>query len=85
MKLKKYSIMMLAACMGLMSCSDSDLEPTLQQDKSIETSISTDGDLQAVLIGAFERLSSTSLYGRDKIILGEVFADNCSSATREMR
>lgn len=76
---------MLAACMGLMSCSDSDLEPTLQQDKSIETSINTDGDLQAVLIGAFERLSSTSLYGRDKIILGEVFADNCSSNSNSNR
>lgn len=85
MKLKKYSIMILAACLGLMSCSDSDLEPTLQQDKSIETSVNTDGDLQALLIGALERMSSSAYYGRDKIILGEVFADNCSSNANSNR
>ena len=77
--------MILAACLGLMSCSDSDLEPTLQQDKSIETSVNTDGDLQALLIGALERMSSSAYYGRDKIILGEVFADNCSSNANSNR
>lgn len=85
MKLIKYSIGILAFLLGLSSCSDSDLEPTLQQSKSIETSINSVNDLQAIINGAYERLSASSYYGRDKIILGEVFSDNCSSNANSNR
>ncbi|MGO4912655.1 RagB/SusD family nutrient uptake outer membrane protein [Leeuwenhoekiella sp. W20_SRS_FM14] len=85
MNLKKYSLGMLTLLIGLASCSDADLEPTLQQSKSIETSINTVNDLQAIINGAYERLSASAYYGRDKIILGEVFADNASSNSNSNR
>ena len=78
---KNFKILLLAALsLGVFSsCSDEDLDPTLAQDKSIETSINETNDLQAVLVGAYDRLSSTSAYGRDYIILGEVFSANAGS------
>lgn len=80
MKMKINKVLLLALSFGvLLSCSEEDLDPTLGQDKSIETSINTANDLQAVLIGAYERLSAVEAYGRDFIILGEVFSDNAAS------
>ncbi len=86
MKINFKHLLLIALSLGLFaSCSEEDLEPTLAQDKSIETSINTVNDLQAVLIGAYERITSTSYYGRDKIILGEVFSDNTTSNANSNR
>lgn len=78
---KNFKILLLAALsIGMFgSCSEEDLDPTLAQSSSIETSINTVNDLQAVLIGAYDRLSSSAAYGRDYIILGEVFSANAGS------
>lgn len=81
----KY-LLLFALSIGLFaSCSEEDLDPSLTQDKSIETSINTVNDLEAVLIGAYERMSASSYYGRDKIILGEVFSDNTASNANSNR
>lgn len=83
--INKY-LLIAAVSIGLLSsCSETDLDPTLQQDKDIETSINTIGDLQAVLIGAYDRLQPSSAYGRDIIILGEVFSDNTTSNANSNR
>lgn len=81
----KY-LLLFALSIGLFSsCSEEDLDPSLTQDKSIETSINTVNDLEAVLIGAYERMSASAYYGRDKIILGEVFSDNTASNANSNR
>ncbi|WP_423818132.1 RagB/SusD family nutrient uptake outer membrane protein [Salinimicrobium sp. TIG7-5_MAKvit] len=81
----KY-LFVLALGLGILgSCTEEDLNPTLGQDKSIETSINTVNDLQAVLIGAYDRLSETESFGRDIIILGEVFSDNTYSNANSNR
>jgi hypothetical protein len=83
--INKYLIL-TALSFGLFSsCSEEDLDPSLQQDKSIETSINTVNDVQAILVGAYERMSSGFVYGRDIIILGEVFSDNTASNANSNR
>ncbi len=84
MKIKYF--LMLALGLGIAtSCTEEDLNPTLAQDKSIEASINTENDLNAVLIGAYSRLQPTAYYGRDIIILGEVFSDNATSNANSNR
>lgn len=84
MKLK-YLFLMILSFGVFTSCSEEDLDPTLAQSKSIETSINTVNDMQAVLIGAMERMSSSAYYGRDVIILGEIFSDNTYSNANSNR
>jgi len=69
----------------LSSCSEDNLDPTLQQSKDIVISVNTINDLQAVINGAYNRMSLTDYYGRDKIVLGEVFSDNASSNANSNR
>ena len=57
-------------------CVTSDLDPTLAQDKDVEGSINTPEDLYGILKGAYNRMSSSSYYGRDYIINNEVRTDN---------
>lgn len=79
-------ILGIALSFGLLtSCSEADLDPTLQQDGDTEISINTDNDLHAVLLGAYHRLQPSSAYGRDIIILGEVFSDNTVSNANSNR
>jgi len=81
----KYLFLILIGCGIFVGCSDEDLDPTLQQSKDIETSVSTLNDLQAVINGAYNRMSLTDYYGRDYIILGEVFSDNAASNANSNR
>lgn len=81
----KYLLLFVLSIGTLTSCSEEDLEPTLAQSKSIETSINSLNDLDALLIGAMERMSSFNYYGRDIIILGEVFSDNTTSNANSNR
>ena len=75
----KYLLVAVLSFGLLSSCSEDDLEPTLQQNRDIETSINTVDDLQGVINGAYDRLSHYEYYGRDVVILGEVFSDNAAS------
>lgn len=84
MKLK-YLFLMILSFGVFTSCSEEDLDPTLAQSKSIETSINSVNDMQALLVGAMERMSATAYYGRDVIILGEIFSDNTYSNANSNR
>ena len=81
----KYLFIMVLSFGVFTSCSEEDLDPTLAQSKSIETSINSVNDLQALIIGAYERMSASAYYGRDYIILGEVFSDNAYSNANSNR
>jgi len=81
----KYLFLILIGCGIFVGCSDEDLDPTLQQSKVIEESVSTINDLQVILNGAYNRMSVTTYYGRDYIILGEVFSDNAASNANSNR
>ncbi|HUW91549.1 MAG TPA: RagB/SusD family nutrient uptake outer membrane protein [Bacteroidales bacterium] len=73
-----FTIALLAGV--LVSCNKDSLEPTLAQSKEIvEGSISTVGDVKSILLGAYDRMTNGSYYGRDYIIEGEVRGDNCFS------
>jgi hypothetical protein len=63
---------------AVMSCDDSDLEPTLSVNKDISTITSAE-DLSLVLSGAYDLMTSTYYYGRDMVIYGEVRSDNAYS------
>jgi len=72
-----FSITLLAGILA--SCSKDSLEPTLAQSKAVEGSINTVDDVKGILLGAYDRMTSTNYYGRDFIINGEVRGDNCFS------
>ena len=77
MKKYIYILTIVLVGLGLHSCTESSLEPTLAQNKDVETSINNLEDLQGILRGAYNRMTSSSYYGRNYIIYGEVRSDNC--------
>ena len=78
--MRKINIIVAIALVGLFtSCSKDSLNPSLEQDKTVETSINTAEDLQGILYGAYNRMTAASYYGRDFIIYGEVRSDNTFS------
>ena len=75
--MKKYLILFIFALSTfIISCSKDDLEPTVAQNKDVETGISTIDDLQGVLCGAYNRMTQFPYYGRDMIVYGELRSDN---------
>ncbi len=78
--MRKTTIILVIALMGLfISCNKDTLDPTLAQSKAVETSIRTVEDLQGLLLGTYNRMTSSTYYGRDYIIFGEVRSDNTFS------
>jgi hypothetical protein len=75
---KNINILFFIALMvGVMtSCSKDVLDPTLAGVKDVEGSITSAEDVEGVLLGAYNRLTSTNYYGRDLIIFNEVRSDN---------
>ena len=61
------------------SCSEESLDPSMEQDKIVEGSITKAEDVEGLLFGAYDRMTQTSYYGRDLIIFGEIRADNAFS------
>lgn len=78
-KINKLFIMSVLAAATMVSCSEDSLDPTLAVNKSVETSINTEEDLQGILLGMYNRLTSTQYYGRDIIIYGDARSDNAFS------
>lgn len=77
MKKLIYTVFMVVGIAAmLVSCSTESLEPSMEQDKPVEGSITKAEDVQGVLNGAYNRLTQTGYYGRDMIIYGEIRADN---------
>jgi len=75
-----YTVFIVAGLAALISsCSEESLEPSMEQDKIVEGSITKAADVQGLLYGAYDRMTQTSYYGRDLIIYEEIRADNCFS------
>lgn len=76
--MKKYIVIICTGVLILLnwSCSKDSLEPTLAQEKAVETSIMSAEDIQGLLYGAYDIVSWSSYYGRDYIIYNEIMADN---------
>ncbi|MCF8222607.1 MAG: RagB/SusD family nutrient uptake outer membrane protein [Bacteroidales bacterium] len=80
MKKILYTLFAFILLAGIISsCSKESLDPTLAQSKAVESGISTVEDVYGLLYGAYTRITTTSYYGRDYIIWGEVRSDNCFS------
>ena len=71
----KYLLIFTASAL-VVSCGESDLEPTLALDKDLDSGINSAADLGFVLNSAYDRMSVSGYYGRDQIIMGEVRTDN---------
>jgi len=76
--LYKYFLIFTASAL-VVSCGESDLEPTLALDKDLDSGINTADDLAFVLNSAYDRMTVTGYYGRDQIVMGDVRTDNAYS------
>ncbi|MGM0934839.1 MAG: RagB/SusD family nutrient uptake outer membrane protein [Bacteroidota bacterium] len=77
---KFYCMILLAAIVSVgTSCSTEDLNPSLEQSKESANAITTVGDMEGLLKGAYNRLSSSGYYGRDYIVTNEVRTINVFS------
>jgi len=76
--LYKYFLIFTASAL-IVSCGESDLEPTLALDKDLDSGINTADDLAFVLNSAYDRMTVTGYYGRDQIVMGDVRTDNAYS------
>ena len=73
---KIFNTAVLVVLLVVTACSTEDLEPTLSQDKAVEGSITTANDLEGIIKGTYDNMTSDSYYGRDFIIHNEVRTDN---------
>jgi len=76
--LYKYLLIFTSTAL-LVSCGESDLEPTLALDKDLDSGINNADDLAFVMNSAYDRMTATSYYGRDQIVMGDVRTDNAYS------
>ena len=76
---------LVAGSLAVGSCTTSDLEPTLAQEKLAETAIITVEDMQTILFGAYNRLSAAGYYGRDFLVTPEVQTANTFSNSNSGR
>lgn len=74
-----HSLLVFLLIFSISSCTTSDLDPTLDQQKNSETGITDVNNLYAILKGAFSRMTSSEYYGRDYIVTNEVRSENCWS------
>ncbi|MDC1337174.1 RagB/SusD family nutrient uptake outer membrane protein [Flavobacteriaceae bacterium] len=74
----RYLLIFTASAL-VVSCGESDLEPTLALDKDLDSGIKSATDLGFVLNSAYDRMSVSGYYGRDQIIMGDVRTDNAYS------
>jgi len=80
MKKLIYTVFIVAGLAALISsCSEESLDPSMEQDKIVEGSITKAEDVEGLLFGSYNRMTQTSYYGRDLIIYGEIRADNAFS------
>lgn len=76
MKNLKTILIAFFAISMIISCSTESLDPSIDQQKSVEGSIQTTGDVNGILLGAYNRMTGSAYYGRNYIIFGEVRTDN---------
>ena len=70
---------------ALLATGCADLDPTLEQDRSLEGGINSVEDIRSVLNSAYNYMSTREYYGRDVIIFGEVRSDNAYSDANSNR
>ena len=82
-----YIISFIVLSGFIFSCTEDNLDPTLAQNKDINNkeSVNSVSDLQGLLNGVLNRMTSTYYYGRDFIIFGEVRTDNCYANNKSGR
>ena len=81
-KIVSYSLGLV--CLILASCSDLlEVQPRSSIDSA--TALSTEEALDATLIGTYDALQSTNIYGRDLIAMPEALADNGRATNKSGR
>jgi len=74
--INKFYYAVAVALVVNISCSTEDLDPTLSQSKESENAIKAVGDMEGLLKGAYNRMSSAGYYGRDYLVTNEVRTPN---------
>jgi len=77
--LNRYAFFLMVLLMALTSCSGDFLEPTVSTSKDVNTSVNTLEDLEALMVGAYARMSTTVYYRRDYVVFAEVRSNNAYS------
>ncbi|MFD1293551.1 RagB/SusD family nutrient uptake outer membrane protein [Lutibacter holmesii] len=80
--MKKINRIYLLVFIGLISftgCNTDDLDPSLEQEKTVEGSITDVSNLYGIIKGAYSIMTGSGYYGRDIIVTNEVRTDNCFS------
>lgn len=78
-KLLKLTFILGLSMILFNSCTTKSLEPTLAQEKAVEGSINSVGNLYSLIKGAHSILTTSGYYGQAMIITNEVRSDNCFS------
>lgn len=76
---------LIAGSIAISSCTTSDLDPTLAQEKLAENAIVTVEDMQTIMLGAYDRMTQAEYYGRDFIVTSEVQTPNTYSNSNSGR
>ena len=73
-------LLILCTCFVLtVSCTKDNFEPTLEQEKTVEGSITDVSNLYGLLKGALNRMTASGYWGREVIATNEVRSDNVFS------
>lgn len=73
---KLVCTVLIAGSAAVSSCSTEDLNPTLAQEKESANAFQTVSDVEGVLKGMYNRLTTSAYYGRDYIVTNEVRTPN---------
>lgn len=68
--------MFIAGSVAVTSCTTDDLNPSLEQNKEGADAIASSSDLEGILQGTYNRMTSSGYYGRDYIVTNEVRTEN---------
>lgn len=80
--MKKINFIYTLVFIGFISftaCNTDDLDPSLEQNKSVEGSITDVSNLYGIIKGSYDAFTAAGYYGRDFIVTNEVRTDNCFS------
>lgn len=80
--MKKINYIYTLVFIGFISftaCNTDDLDPSLEQNKSVEGSITDVSNLYGIIKGSYDAFTAAGYYGRDFIVTNEVRTDNCFS------
>lgn len=75
MKHKIFALLIIPIMMLIFSACNKKLDVIPTQSLSLETGLKTEGDLVGLLIGAYNNLQSTSSYGGDIQLMGDIWAN----------